>query len=68
MADITLTIPVEHETRVIHALCAADYPDDESGANAKLALIAHIKHLVWRIETQEAEAAAAVAAEDGLVT
>jgi hypothetical protein len=68
MADITLTIPVEHETRVIHALCAANYSDDESGANAKLELIEHIKRLVWRIETQEAEAAAAITAEDGLVT
>lgn len=68
MADITLTIPVEHEVRVIHALCAANYSDDESGANAKLELIEHIKRLVWRIETQEAEAAAAVVAVDGLVT
>jgi hypothetical protein len=53
---------------VIHALCAANYPEDESGANAKLELISLIKALVWRVETQEAEAAAAVAPEDGLVT
>ena len=68
MADITLTIPVEHEARVIHALCAANYSDDESGANAKLELIEYIKHLVWRTETQEAEVAVAIVAEDGLVT
>jgi hypothetical protein len=68
MADITLTIPPAAEARVIHALCAADYSDDESGANAKLALIDHIKRLVWRIETQEAEAAVSLTPEDGLVT
>lgn len=67
MADITLTIPVAAETRVIHALCASTGAE-ETPANAKAAIIDHIKHLVWRIETQEAEAAAAITAEDGLVT
>ncbi len=68
MADIVLTIPVDKEDRVIHALCASIGEEDETGANAKAALIEHIKRVVWRIETQEAEAAAAVTAEDGLVT
>lgn len=68
MADITLTIPVDKEDRVIHALCVSVGEEDETAANAKAALIAHIKKVVWRVETQEAEAAAAVDADDGLVS
>jgi len=70
MADITLTIPAGKLDRVIHGICAAAgiAVEDESAANAKTALIAHIKHIVWRVETQEAEVAAAVAPDDGLVT
>ncbi len=72
MADITLTIPPAFEERVIHALCVQGStptePIEETGANAKAAIIEYIKRLVWRVETQEAEAAAAVTAEDGLVT
>lgn len=70
MADITLTIPPAYEDRVIHAICKqGGYTvEDESGANAKLTLIEIIKKTVWRIETQEAEAAVAVTVEPDIVT
>jgi len=70
MAKIELTIPASKVARVIHALCVAAGYEDETAANAKKALIAHMKTVVWRIETQEAEQAAAdtVTADDGIVT
>ena len=42
MADITLTIPVGKEARVIHALCVSVGEPDETPANAKAAIIEHI--------------------------
>jgi len=70
MADITLTIPAEQLDRVIHGLCAAANiaVENESAANAKTALIEHIKHIVWRVETQEAEAAVAITPDDTLTS
>ncbi len=68
MAKITLNIPAGKVARVIHALCVAGGYETENAANAKKALIAHVKTVVWRVETQEAEAAAAIPKDDGLVT
>jgi len=70
MAKIELTIPASKVARVIHALYVAAGYEEETAKNAKKALIAHIKTVVWRVETQEAEAAAAdtVTADDGIVT
>jgi len=68
MAEIKLTIPASKVARVIHALCVAGGFGDETPKNAKKALISHIKTVVWRVETQEAEAAAAIPQDDGLVT
>ena len=71
MADITLTIPTEHLPRVVHALCKA-YGLDETGPNAKEAVINFIKATVHNIETSEAEQAALEALVDpdteGIVT
>jgi len=70
MAEIKITIPAGKVQRVVHALCKAGGYETENAANAKKALIDHIKRTVWRVETQEAEAAAAdtVIADDGIVT
>ena len=69
MATITLTIPVDKEDQVIHALCVTGgFADDESTANAKQAIMDMIKHATWRVDTQEAEAAVQAPAEDGLVS
>lgn len=70
MTEIRLTIPAGKVQRVIHALCVAGGFENETAANAKKALIDHIKRTVWRVETQEAEAAAAnlITADDGVVT
>jgi len=68
MAKIVLTIPAGKVARVIHALSVAGGYETETPGNAKKALIDHIKRTVWRVETQEAEEAAAVAQDDGLVT
>jgi hypothetical protein len=67
MATIELVIPVDKEARVIHALCVSGGFAVENAANAREALINHLKKVVWRVETQEAEAAVAVAVDDGLV-
>jgi len=70
MAKIELTIPASKVARVIHALCIAGGFEDETAKNAKRAVIDHIKRTVWRIETQEAETAAAnkIVTDDGIVT
>jgi len=70
MATIELTIPAGKLDRVIHGLCATAgiAVEDESAAEAKTALIRYIKRAVWRIETQEAEAAVAIIPDDGLVS
>jgi len=70
MAKIEINIPAGKVQRVIHALSVAGGYETENAANAKKALIDHIKRTVWRVETQEAEAAAAnlVTADDGIVT
>ena len=71
MATITLTIPTEHVTRVVHALCiSAGLP--ESTANAKKAIIRHIKATVRNVESSEDQQAAFEALVDpdttGIVT
>ena len=66
MAEITITIPAGKVARVIHALCQGQ--ETEDAATAKQAVVAWIKHRVWQVETQEAEAAAAVDRDDDLVT
>jgi len=71
MATVTLTIPTEHVSRVVHALCAsAGLP--ESTANAKIAIIRHIKATVFNVERAEAEQVALAAVTDpdtgGVVT
>jgi hypothetical protein len=70
MADITITIPAGKVTRVVHALCKAGGYEVEDVANAKEALLDHIKRTVWRVETQDAEAAAAdtVTADDTIAS
>ena len=63
MAVVTLTIPPVHVSRVVHALCvSAGLP--ESAANAKEALIRHIKATVHNVERGEAEAVALAAVVD----
>ena len=61
MATIELTIPAGKLDRVIHALCVAGGFEDETAANAKEALRNFIRRTVWRVETQDAEQAAAEA-------
>ncbi len=70
MAKIELTIPAGKIDRVVHALCVAAGFEDETSANAKQALIDHVKRTVWRVETQDAERAAAdtIIRDDKLVT
>ncbi len=70
MATIEITIPAGKLNRVIHALCKAGGYEDETAANAKEAIRDIIKHTVWRIETQDAEAAASdtVTADDDLTS
>jgi len=63
MAIVTLTIPPAHVDRVVHALCiSAGLP--ESPANAKQALIKHIKATVFNVERSEAELVALDAVVD----
>ena len=72
MAEITINIPAGKVTRVVHALCQGKVDIDgnpiESAAIAKDVLVDYIKHRVWQVETQEAEAAAAVEQDDELVS
>jgi len=68
MPEIKLTIPAGKLDRVIHALCKAGGYEVESPANAKKAVIDHIRRTVWRVETQDAEAAVAVDRDDNLAT
>jgi len=63
MATVTLTIPSQHVDRVVHALSvSAGLP--ETVANAKQAIIMHIKATVHNVERGEAEAAALAALPD----
>ena len=62
MAPITLTIPEDKVTRVVHALCAGAGNPVESPANAKRAIIDWIRTTVANIETSEALAAQPVPA------
>ena len=66
MADITITIPTDKVARVVHALCQGQ--EQEDAATAKAVLVSYIKHRVWQVETQEAEAAAAVDVDDEIVS
>ena len=70
MPDIKLTIPAGKIDRVVHALCVASAYEKENAANAKQALIDHIRRTVWRVETQDVEQAAAdtVVRDDDLAT
>ncbi len=68
MATIELTIPAGKLNRVQHALCVRGGFEEETAANAGEALRQIIKHIVWQIETQEAEAAVQVEADDGLTS
>lgn len=70
MATIELTIPAGKLNRVIKALCVTGGFEEQNAANAKQALINIIKHKVWQVETQEAEATAAagVTPDDGLAS
>ena len=64
MAEITLTIPTAHESRVVHALCVSAGLTDETAANAKAAIIRHIKATVHNVERSEAERVALAAVPD----
>lgn len=70
MANINLTIPDEHLGRVVRALCKGAGLE-ESPANAKQAVIEHIKRTVANVEESEARQAAQAAVvavdADGLV-
>ena len=72
MADITINIPTDKVARVVHALCQNAVDEEgapvEDAATAKAAVVAWIKHRVWQVETQEAEAAAAVDRDDEIVS
>ncbi len=70
MPKIELTIPAGKIDRIVHALCKAGGFEDETPKNAKQAIIDHIKRIVWRVETQEAEQAASetVTVDDKLAT
>lgn len=58
MTTITLSIPDVHSVRVVDALCqAGGLPPSE--ANAKLALINHIRQTVKNIERTQADRSAA---------
>lgn len=54
MAAITITIPDEHLARVRHAL-TVDAGLQDTAANAKKAVVDHIKAVVRRVESEEAE-------------
>lgn len=57
MATVSITLPDAELARIVHGLCvSAGLP--ESAANAKKALVAHIKATVRNVETAEAQAAA----------
>ena len=68
MPEIRLTIPADKIDRVVHALCKAGGYEDETPANAKKAVIDHVKRTVWRVETQDDEAAVQVTADDDLTS
>ena len=72
MAEITINIPQDKVQRVIHALCQNAVDEEgqpvEDAATAKAAVVSWIRHRVWQVETQEAEAAAAVDVDDEIVS
>ena len=61
MATVTLTIPTAAVGRVVHALCTAYGYEVENAANAKQAIIDHIRATVRNVEQSEAEQAALAA-------
>jgi hypothetical protein len=63
MAAITITVPDEHLSRVRRAL-TKDAGLENTAQNAKKAVIDHIKAVVRRVETAEAQEAALAAIEE----
>lgn len=57
MPTLTITFSAEQATRVIHALCVVTGVE-ETPANAKQAVIDHIKQTVRNVERNEARVAA----------
>lgn len=60
MASVNITIPDDVLDRVVHALCVSAGLE-ESAANAKEALIQHIRRTVANVERTEAQEAALLA-------
>lgn len=68
MAIVSLDIPTAAVTRVVHALCVSAGLKPENAANAKQALIDHIRATVRNVESSEAQAAAQVAIVEPVTT
>jgi len=67
MATMSIIIPDQHVQRVIHALCtSAGLP--ESPANAKEAVLRHIRAVVRNVEMIEAQAAIQATDAEGIVS
>lgn len=67
MPKIELDIPAQHTQRVIKALCRGaglTDPADHTPANAKAALVEHIRRTVKNLERGDAERAAIAAVQD----
>lgn len=66
MANVTITIPDQYVARVVHALCSSiGLP--ESSANAKEAILLHIRAVVRNVESTEAHAAVQEPSTIGIV-
>lgn len=61
MAIVSLDIPTAAVPRVVHALCVSAGLTPENAANAKQALVDHIRATVSNVETSEAARAAQAA-------
>ena len=57
MASVNITIPTQHVSRVVHALCHSAGLE-ENAANAKEAIMEHIRRTVANVEESEARQAA----------
>ena len=57
MPQVTIDIPAKHGARVVHALCVSAGLE-ETPANAKAAVVEHIKRTVANVEESEARQAA----------
>lgn len=70
MPKVEIDIPPQHVQRVIKALCRSaghQDPADHNAANAKAALVDHIKRVVKNLERQDAKRAAIATVLDPMV-